>query len=156
MDWVGKFPWRRDRLPTPVFLDFLGGSDSKESTCNGETWVPSLDWEDPWRRAWQPTPVALPGKSPWTEEPGGLQPWGRKDSDTTERLSTHSTYPCPLHPEPPPPSPPSWRASQRRLGGPALCVASRWFRFTCSTVCALVLCSQIIPPSPLPTGISQN
>ena len=31
---VGKIPWRRDRLPTPVFLGFPGGSDSKESTCN--------------------------------------------------------------------------------------------------------------------------
>ena len=26
-----------------------------------------------WRRAWQPTPVILPGESPWTEEPGGLR-----------------------------------------------------------------------------------
>ena len=26
-----------------------------------------------WRRAWQPTPVFLPGESPGTEEPGGLQ-----------------------------------------------------------------------------------
>ena len=26
-----------------------------------------------WRRKWQPTPVFLPGESPWTEEPGGLQ-----------------------------------------------------------------------------------
>ena len=26
----------------------------------------------PWRRAWQPTPVFLPGESSWTEEPGGL------------------------------------------------------------------------------------
>ena len=34
------------------------------------------------------TPVFLPGESPWTEEPGRLQPWGRKESDTTERLST--------------------------------------------------------------------
>ena len=32
--WSGKFPWRRDRLPSPVLLGFLGGSDSKESTCN--------------------------------------------------------------------------------------------------------------------------
>ena len=23
---------------------------------------------------------------PWTEEPGGLQSWGHKESDTTERL----------------------------------------------------------------------
>ena len=30
----------------------------------------------PWRRAWQPTPVFLPGESPRTEEPGGLQSLG--------------------------------------------------------------------------------
>ena len=29
-----KIPWRRDRLPTPVFLGFSGGSDGKESACN--------------------------------------------------------------------------------------------------------------------------
>ena len=28
-----------------------------------ETWVPSLGQEDPLRRAWQPTPVFLPGES---------------------------------------------------------------------------------------------
>ena len=27
-------PWRKDRLPTPVFLGFPGGSAGKESTCN--------------------------------------------------------------------------------------------------------------------------
>ena len=32
--WVGKICWRRDRLPTPVFLDFPGGLAHKESTCN--------------------------------------------------------------------------------------------------------------------------
>ena len=32
--WVRKIPWRRDRLPTPVFLGFAGGLDVKESTCN--------------------------------------------------------------------------------------------------------------------------
>ena len=30
--WFGKIPCRRDRLPTPVFLGFPGGSDGKEST----------------------------------------------------------------------------------------------------------------------------
>ena len=29
--WVGKIPWRSDRLPTPVFLGFLGSSVGKES-----------------------------------------------------------------------------------------------------------------------------
>ena len=32
--WVRKICWRRDRLPTPVFSGFTGGSDSKESACN--------------------------------------------------------------------------------------------------------------------------
>ena len=32
--WVRKLPWRRDRLPTPVFLGFPGGSAGKESACN--------------------------------------------------------------------------------------------------------------------------
>ena len=32
--WVRKIPWRRDRLPTPVFLGFLCGSVIKECTCN--------------------------------------------------------------------------------------------------------------------------
>ena len=32
--WVRKLCWRRDRLPTPVFLDFPWGSAGKESTCN--------------------------------------------------------------------------------------------------------------------------
>ena len=31
---VRKIHWRRDRLPTPVFLDFPCGSAGKESTCN--------------------------------------------------------------------------------------------------------------------------
>ena len=38
----------------------------------------------PWRRAWQPTPVFLPGESPWTEEPGGLQSMG------LQRATKHS------------------------------------------------------------------
>ena len=32
--WVGKISWRRDRLPTPVFLGFPCGSADKESACN--------------------------------------------------------------------------------------------------------------------------
>ena len=32
----------------------------------------------PWKRAWQPTPVSLPGEFPQTGEPGGLQTRGLK------------------------------------------------------------------------------
>ena len=45
-----------------------------------DPWVGKI----PWRRKWQPTPVLW--KTPWTEEPGSYSPWGRKESDTTERL----------------------------------------------------------------------
>jgi len=41
-----------------------------------ETWVQSLGWKVPWRRAWQSTPKFLPGESSWTEELGGLQSKG--------------------------------------------------------------------------------
>ena len=54
ISWVGKIPWRKDRLPTPVFLGFPCGSAGKESVCNAgdlgsiqETWVRCLGWEDP-------------------------------------------------------------------------------------------------------------
>ena len=40
-------PWRRDRLSTPVFLGFLGGSKVKNLPAMQETWVQSLGWEDP-------------------------------------------------------------------------------------------------------------
>ena len=32
--WVGKIRWRKDRLPTPIFLGFPFGSAGKESACN--------------------------------------------------------------------------------------------------------------------------
>ena len=34
VSWVGKIPWRRDRLPTPVFLVLPCGSAGKKSACN--------------------------------------------------------------------------------------------------------------------------
>ena len=41
-----------------------GSSDSKEFTCNAGDLGSIPGWEDPWRRAWQPPPVFLPGESP--------------------------------------------------------------------------------------------
>ena len=37
-----------------------------------------LLWAQGWRRQWHPTPVRLPGKIPWTEEPGRLQTMGSR------------------------------------------------------------------------------
>ena len=38
----------------------------------------------PWRRAWQPTPVFLPGESHGQRSFVGYSAWGRKESDTAE------------------------------------------------------------------------
>ena len=59
-------------------------------------WRPGFDpWvgKISWRRAWQPTPVFLPGEFLWTEEPGRPQLMGSQRVGTTEQLSTawHST-----------------------------------------------------------------
>ena len=56
---------------------FSGGSVSKDTPCNaGDLGCIPLLGRFPWRRAWQSTPVFLPGEAPWTEEPGMLQPTG--------------------------------------------------------------------------------
>ena len=44
----------------------------------------------PWRRAWQPTPVSLSGKSHEQRSPAGYSPWGRKELDATEHTTTHT------------------------------------------------------------------
>ena len=78
---IGLFLWRRDRLPTPVFFGFPCGSAGKESACNAGDLglIPGL------------------GRSPGEGKGNPLQysglensmdsPWGRKESDTTERLN---------------------------------------------------------------------
>ena len=55
-----------------------------------ETWFDPLVGKIPWRRAWQPTPVFLPGESPWTEEPGGLQSMGSQR--VRHRWATKSSF----------------------------------------------------------------
>ena len=57
-----------------------------------ETWVRYLGWEDPWRRAWQLTPVFLPGEFQGQRSLAGYSPWGRKELDTTEQLHHHQGY----------------------------------------------------------------
>ena len=52
-----------------------------------ETWVQSLGQEDPWKRAWQPTPVFLPGKFHGQRRLAGHSPWHPKQPDVTEQLT---------------------------------------------------------------------
>ena len=53
-----------------------------------ETWIWSLGWENPWRRAWQPTPVFLPGESHGQRSLEGYSPRCHEELDMAERLST--------------------------------------------------------------------
>ena len=83
--WVEKICWRRDRLPTPVFLGFPCCSAGKKSTCNAGD--PGLTTES--------------GRSPgegigyllqYSRSLVGYHPRGHKESFTTEQLSLHFPY----------------------------------------------------------------
>ena len=81
---VGKIHWRQDRLPTPVFLGFPGGLAGKKSTCSvrdlGST--PGLG-----RFPGEGYPLQYSGL-----ENSMYSPWGRKESDTTERLPLYGKH----------------------------------------------------------------
>ena len=46
------------------------------------------------QRQWHPTPVLLPGKSHGQRSLVRCSPWGRKESDMTERLHFHFSLSC--------------------------------------------------------------
>ena len=49
-----------------------------------KTQVRSLAWEDPLDNGLVTHANTLAWRIPWTEEPGGVQSMGRKETDTTE------------------------------------------------------------------------
>ena len=57
----------------------------RRRSCRFKPWVRKI----PWRRKWQPAPVFLPEKSHGQTDLEGYSPWGRKESDMTERLNHH-------------------------------------------------------------------
>ena len=66
----------------------------KESACKAgdagggfDPWVGKM----PWRRAWKPTPVLLPGECHGQRSLVGCSPWGLKELDTTEATKHNST-----------------------------------------------------------------
>ena len=46
-----------------------------------------------WRKAWQPTPIFLPGESHGQRSLAGFSPWGHKDLDVTEHAGLNF-YSC--------------------------------------------------------------
>ena len=71
-----------------AIVGFPGGSDGKESACHaGDLDLIPRFCEIPWRRAWQPTLVFLPGEFHGQRSLEGYSPRGCTESDTTERLT---------------------------------------------------------------------
>ena len=91
---VAQSRTRLKRLRSSSSRAFPGGASGKESTCQCrrckkpgfDPWVRKI----PWNRKWQPTPVFLPGKFHGKRSLVGYSPYGCKESDMTEQLSTHT------------------------------------------------------------------
>ena len=141
--WVGKMPWRREWLPTLVFLpgkfhaqrrlagyspwghkesdmtewlthqrselwfyrfifvNFLGGNSGKQPACQCRRHKrresdPARVRKIPWRSAWQPTPIFLPGGSHGQRSLADYSPQSHKESDMTEVTQhAHATVKMP-------------------------------------------------------------
>ena len=103
--WVGKIPWRRKRLPTPVSWPREFHGLYSLWSCNEWLWaslvaqtvknlpiiweirVQSLGWEDLLEKGMATPPVFLPGECHGQKSLVGYSPRVRKDSDMTERLT---------------------------------------------------------------------
>jgi len=79
-------PQSRSQVPEPLIL-----RQEIDRLQVGYLQSPSLLFR---RRQWQPTPVLLPGKSHGWRSLVGCSPWGRYESDTTERLPFHFSLSC--------------------------------------------------------------
>ena len=81
----GRFPWRRDRLPTSVFLGFPGGSDGKESACNvGDLGLNPGLGRCPGGGHGNPLQYSCLENPHGQRSLVGYSPWGHKESDTTK------------------------------------------------------------------------
>ena len=77
--WVGKIHWRRDRLPTPVFLGFPRGSAGKESACNaGELGSIPGSGRCPGEGNGCPLKYSCLGNPMDRRSLAGYNPWGHK------------------------------------------------------------------------------
>ena len=79
----------------------------------------------PWRRAWRPTPVSLPGKFHEQRNLACCSPWGHKRvGHTLATEQQHVNPKLPIHPSPPPPRE---RMFKRRTQDIAIYVLEKWY-----------------------------
>ena len=83
-----KSGWKRKKVGNTVSTGLPRWYTDKESACNaGDASRQRSDpqvGKIPWRRAWQPTPVYVPGESHGQRSLVGYVPQGHKELDTTE------------------------------------------------------------------------
>ena len=70
---LGRSPGEGVGYPRQYSWGSLVAQMVKNLPTMRETWFDPWVGNIPWRRAWQPTLLFLPGESPWIEEPGRLQ-----------------------------------------------------------------------------------
>ena len=91
--WIGKISWIRDRLPTPVFMGFPGGSDGKESACSaGDLSSIPGSGRSPGEGNGNPLQCSCLENPYGQRSLAGYSPWGHEELDTTEQLSTHTAW----------------------------------------------------------------
>ena len=73
-----------------IYAFSLVAQSVKSLPAMKEAWVQHLGREDPLEEETATHSSVLAWRIPWTEEPGKLQSMGSRQSDTTERLSTHT------------------------------------------------------------------
>ena len=66
-------------------------ANARHKRCRFNPWVGKI----PWRRAWQPTPVFLPGESHGQRSLARYSPWVAKSQTRLKQLSVRS--PCHTH-----------------------------------------------------------
>ena len=86
---LGRSLGEGNRLPTPVFLGFPGGSDGKGSACSVRDLdsIPELG-RSPGGGRGNPLQYSCLENPHGQRSLAGYTPWGHKESDTTGRLST--------------------------------------------------------------------
>ena len=84
--WLQLLPWRLYHLNL-YNISFPGGSDSKESACNGETRVEYLGGEDPLEKGMATHSYFLPGESHGQRNRWATVHVVAKSKDTTEQLT---------------------------------------------------------------------
>ena len=93
--WLTELHTPGDSIPAHDIWSFPGGSDGKESVCNaGEPGSIPGSGRSPGKGMATHSPVFLPGEFHGQRSLVGYSPWGRYESDTTERLHFHFSLSC--------------------------------------------------------------